>query len=1327
MASKLTIRRVGVLLPTLSLVVLLVILLLFTWLGIVGIPAFALRELEEYASEQGIHLKVKKVTLDYTQGLGLRLKELSVYATEAQDGEALIYLPEAEISLELRALLEGTIDPQYVRLHDAVVSIPLEENEEEYFQIRSINVTAHQPATDVMRLSEASVDLDGISVKLIGLINLNELGISVAQQSRPARTPSPKPFNLENELRKLSPYALETKRWIESQQWQADSYPHIELDFQIGSRSQCSIHAVAPRIGHKNYRFKHAVLDLFLDDETIKLNKFVARSNAPQGKISLQGEYRFTQHALSFLIETDLPAIYFASELLDSQDVALLSGLPTLERASNIFKLKGNIHLSEENSVNALFLSGHIEQEHISLSSTRIDKLTLSFFYDNSSFTVDQFKVELPRGEISAQAYLKSGYGKTKLKMDLPSEDLISLLKGFPALGVNEESLNAIKLKGNLRLDLDADISTPDFVPGKSPLIDFMPDLRDTELTISIPQFSYTSDSYLIEAMNPRMELKLKGLNGVRGERPDLIKNAQISLSADQLRQSKGEQELRIETLLSEIVTEELNWKKDTSLDELFIEKSSLFCYAKQFDTTDVKASEININLRDAMKIRPLAPDMKYAQSGSLDFTTSKLSVHGRQAESIDITLQLPDANKLTGDIAIIWNESKKEQLSLSLLWEDWKKLEIYDASCQLSAELASRELPEGFSEEYGLSLLGDISLHDSTLRFDTTDWNYQLLSGNIGLDINKLQRRPVDVLALREKSETVNLSTQLRFERDMEGNYAYDVSELTLQHHSGALEMQVQGNTAGYLQVQGSNNIRLQHLNVLIGSYDAHTIIRDFKLDSKSLFTLTNIEALINYERGLVIEASVDAHLKNLGFAIGAIVEEKNAKGKPTGKEKLDKSRRPDPFTYAHDVTAHVDVFVNHKARDSANQAIPDKQLISILSPRIIYNNKPWMRANKIAGPARESKLTGDKVDIDIINDNVQIEGIGGYIYPAYAIGMFYSPLYEYLDGLQLAQPVTMKASKSEFPIVKDYTRPMHSTIEIHTPESGIYHFVGIDIPVSKFSGFVNISDDYVDLKHFNSYTWQGVANLDLRIGISGKTSSLDGYIRAVNMDLASISKSFEAELSPALCYADFRFRSKSTKLNDLEGYGQLKLRDGKLLELGIFAPIAELITDLPDYTSRYRDKLKAGDPTVMQNMVNGVFSGVGIAVREAGDVLDETTGKVPGINYLFKYGLRDADADFTVKDGFMFTENLVAKGSNLTVPLYGSLNLDSLNVRARLWPDLGSILNVALSPITRISEHIIDIELYGKINDLKWRLDAESPFKRNRNKKQAQPATTP
>ncbi len=1325
MASKLTIRRVGVILPTLSLVVLLVILLLFTWLGIVGIPAFALREIEDYAAKHGVHLAVEKITLDYRRGLGLRLKKLSVYATQAQDDKAIIYLPEAEISLELRSLLEGTIDPQYIRLHDAVIRIPLEEGEED-FQIRSINITAHQPATDVMRLSEGSIELEGMSVKLIGLINLEELGISAAQQPKSHEQTQSQPINIEKGLRDLRPYLREVNSWIASQQWQADSHPHIELDFQIGLRYQCSIHAVAPSIRYKKYRFKQALLDLFIDDDTIKLNQLTARSSSPQGEIALQGEYRFSQHALAFQIESDLPAIYFASELFSSDDMALLASLPTLKRASNIFKLKGNVHLSEENRVNALFLSGHIVQENISLSSTSINKLTLSFFYDNSSFTIDQFKVELPRGKISAQAYLKSGYGKTKLKLDMPSEDIIPLLSGFPRLGVTESSLDGIKLKGNLRFDLDANISTPDFVPGKSPLIDFMPDLRDTQLSISIPQFSYVSDSHVIESVNPRFELKLKGLNGVRGERPELIASAQISLSADKLLQREGEEELSVETFLSEIVTEGLHWKKDTSIQDLIIDKCSLFSYAKQFSSSDIKASEININLRDAVKIRPLAPDMQYAQAGSLDFQSSQLSVYGRQAETIDISLHLPDAKKLSGDIALIWDEKEQEQLTLSLLWEDWKKLEIHSINCHISPEIVTRELPEGYHAEYGLDLLGDISLHDAVLRFDTTDWNYQLQSGKIDLDVEKLKRTPVNVLALREKSETVDLSTQLRFERAPDGNYVYNVSDLTLKHHSGALTVHVQGNTEGHLQVQGSNSIGLQHLNVLIGSYDAHTIIRDFKLSKDSQFKLSNIEAIINYERGLAIEASVDAHLKNLGFVIGAIVEEKNAHGQGTGKEKLDTALPRDPYTYAHDVTAHVDVFVNHKARDTNGRAIPDKQLISILSPTIVYNNTPWMSANKIAELPRESKLTGDRVDIDIINDNVQIEGVEGYLYPAYAIGMFYSPLYEYLDGLKLTHPVKMKASKSEFPIVLDYTRPMYSTIEIQSSDSGLYHFIGVDIPVSNFSGFVNISDDYVELKHFNSYTWQGVANLDLRIGISGKTSSLDGYVRAVNMDLATISKSFDAELSPALCYADFRFRSKSTKLNDLEGYGQIKLRDGKLLELGIFSPIAELITDLPDLTTRYKNKLKKDDPSVMQDIVNKICSGVGLAMQGASDVLDETTGKVPGINYLFKYGLRDADADFTVKDGFMFTENLIAKGSNLTVPLYGSLNLDSLNVRARLWPDLGSILNVALSPITRISEHILDIELYGKINDLKWRLDAESPFKKKQNKKQGS-ATTP
>ena len=64
MAGKLTIRRVGHLLPTLCLVVLLLVVGIITWLSTAGLPGCVLRYIEREASAAaGLPITIEKIKL----------------------------------------------------------------------------------------------------------------------------------------------------------------------------------------------------------------------------------------------------------------------------------------------------------------------------------------------------------------------------------------------------------------------------------------------------------------------------------------------------------------------------------------------------------------------------------------------------------------------------------------------------------------------------------------------------------------------------------------------------------------------------------------------------------------------------------------------------------------------------------------------------------------------------------------------------------------------------------------------------------------------------------------------------------------------------------------------------------------------------------------------------------------------------------------------------------------------------------------------------------------------------------------------------------------
>ena len=49
--------------------------------------------------------------------------------------------------------------------------------------------------------------------------------------------------------------------------------------------------------------------------------------------------------------------------------------------------------------------------------------------------------------------------------------------------------------------------------------------------------------------------------------------------------------------------------------------------------------------------------------------------------------------------------------------------------------------------------------------------------------------------------------------------------------------------------------------------------------------------------------------------------------------------------------------------------------------------------------------------------------------------------------------------------------------------------------------------------------------------------------------------------------------------------------------------------------------------------------------------------------------------------------------------------IDMESMYLKGNIWPKITSIPTIMLSPITFLSDFMIDILIYGEIDDLKWK----------------------
>ncbi|MBR2144151.1 MAG: hypothetical protein IJ956_01345, partial [Akkermansia sp.] len=129
MAGKITIRRVGTLLPHLCLVGLLAVVGLIIWLSTVGIPDCALRYIEAEAAKAGIPVRIEKIQLVPRAGLAVKAEGISLDVPQPELPEARLYLRKAQLAFSLSRLLAGDWTPQDLKLKGGKIDIPVSEQE----------------------------------------------------------------------------------------------------------------------------------------------------------------------------------------------------------------------------------------------------------------------------------------------------------------------------------------------------------------------------------------------------------------------------------------------------------------------------------------------------------------------------------------------------------------------------------------------------------------------------------------------------------------------------------------------------------------------------------------------------------------------------------------------------------------------------------------------------------------------------------------------------------------------------------------------------------------------------------------------------------------------------------------------------------------------------------------------------------------------------------------------------------------------------------------------------------------------------------------------
>lgn len=1383
MGKRLSIKRVGTLLPAFCLGLLVVLVSTVLWLCTAGLPQFVVDKVEASALNSGVPIDIRKIRLRFTHGLGLVADDVAIY-TENTEGKPVATIEELGASVEFLPLLFGEVKLKHAELKIGKITLPVSDvTEAQNLEASDINVSA-TIKDNVVHLTESALNLQGIPIQLHGVFDISELMEGDVAEEEHQKLVLPALIKTGQSIIDRVYHQIEEQHWVQGE------FPELTLSLAVTDEVKLRVNARAPKYDIAQFSFRNALLNLEYENDCLLIHSLEFETLEPVAKVKLSGGYNVNTRHLSFELNSNAALFDMGAELATGYAEQMLKKIYHAADNPPQISLKAEAEFSESFTLNSAKINGEITQKELRIGDSVIDSIQLSFYYNNGNFNINNLHLQLPGGKLSVRATSSGGIGDAEISATLPLAQTLQLINEFTG---EELSLpQELHLGDTIHLEAKAQLTMPEFKPGDSYKEHFIPSVRYLDARLGLTEFGYDG----IKLQKPTIHLV------TTQESTDTIlithkaTDVNIKITAEHIT-AKPDEQSSIEAAELLLEAKLHNWLWDKTEGATCHSGSINVSAAHTALTIDGQTA----NAAEQYTVQQPATRLEFSQlkitpEGDLACNTSLLTLNTDSLKTQDFSIGKTEGIASISDF--IYNTQGPEaalaqcRLNISNVAAGTVSAEHIAVSALAKGETETR-LPHslsgglcelnirGISNEAGkqgnittlLSLpnmdIGKLFLAftpeaNSTFRAltiqaetDTTtpgslklsNLNAELplsdmahlleqvgietknvelphtvtLSGNIDFDLKTLApqrwdaqmniphivRTPHQIAVFQ--GQKIPLSVQIAAQGERSGNAEYEYeAKLNVKHATGSLQANISGNTSHGLQVKGSNNIRADVVDAILDYQDAHDILRDFKLKNGSATDFRNLSVDVKYDNGLTVRVDTDITLSNIQYQLNAFVIDKN------GKEVPNKELTKLPFADITGGKAHLRV---NWMEDVVSQGktLPNEAEIVLTDITLVYDNRPWLKTCDFTslglsknGPGmskhKSSTLKGDKVVIDIEHGAVRLSNVEGTVYPAYSLGMFYPDLREHLSILLTPYPANISTISCNFPIYSDSKEDMKGNILVKSPKLTGLDFLGTTIPLTSMTGFINLSNDSIYLDRMNARCWGGTVDAAVKIGISGKSTSFDGLVKALNMDLKHIAAAYDADMKSALCAASIRFRSPSPRVKDIKGYGQIRIVNGDLLSLSIFRPIGAFVSDITG-------NIKELDESAKQNKTSGLLTRLsrttGSTINAIGSGLDKTAQYIPGYNHVFAYDLQNANIEYVLDKGHFITRSFNATGYNLEVTGKVDINLEDLTLEGNMWPEISSLPTIVLSPITFLSDFMLDIIIFGKADDLQWefRLD--------------------
>ena len=1292
MASKLTIKRNGGCLPTLSLLVILLLGGVFGWLTLAGLPGSVLRSVERQAAAAGVPVKIGAVKLSPGSGLALKAEDVSMNVPQPDAPDATLTARKIKVRFSLADLLGGRYIPASVYMRDADMRIPLSTGENEAIVGNDIDVVCTHHSAEGRLEAHFQSMLQGIELDLRASLPRQMLE-GDAEQQQPADPP-----DLPGLLANARPQLESAYREIAAQHWENAPGIRVAVDLMQPESPRAFLQAGICSYELAGHHFRDIVVDANYHDKVVTVNSMRFRTVDPDTEVDLQGGYDLQERKLDFALSSNAPLLYMLRDYLGGDAPAALQAFRHNADATPRIELEGQCDFSEDFALNHISARGSVEQRGCAFNDSAINRAFLSFFLADGNFNLNELSIDFPDGRLLLSARSENGAGHAAADISLPLESLLKLagnLSGAPVTLPED-----VSAQGVIHLAAETDLSTKPFIPGKTRLNELVPTLHSITLLLEPELLAYRQ--FTLERPSLRVSV---GGTALSMDMPETVdaESVAVDFSAVAFKCANTETTSHIPDVAKPSLHIGISGAHVPTANPRGCTAAAMKLAVTADSATSALGSLSGISLRS--DTTTLSADWRDALSGgetTLDIADIR-NADGFTSSNLKAGITLKD-DLSSGKVDLALDAAEKH-ISTTVTFETGEDGLMHITASKVDVPMAALAPLLNITDEE----LKEIRMPETVEISGNAHYNWSgnsLSRGTVHLHIPQLVRTPYTVPAFRSLEIPIGLTLDADLHPNADGDICYRGHAL-VTHKTGNMDLQLEGNLARGVHVTGHSDMRVDTIDSLIDDVDAHSIMRDFRFRDASRTLVDNIDTHVDYSNGIRVASHCDARLLNIEYMQGGVQEDNDENGNPNGRERV-RTDLPDkdPLSSIANASCAVDVDLLLDAKNADGSAVPDRQVVTLSGITLEYDNKPWLQRRGVKrGGAAKSTFTCKSILFNLDYNYMVLEEGHGRVYPAYAFGTFYAPLENFMQDIHMAEPVQVDAQRCVFPIAKSSKEPMIGTIRATASTPCSFHFLGTDIPLDDFSGFIHITDDFVHLDHMNAKCWGGIIDVSTKLGITGSHTSVDGAAELQCMDLKQIAAAYNTELEPALCNGWIRFRAPSSDLQSIKAYGEVDITNGDLMKLGIFRPVSELISDIPGHLYKLQDSItgRAPDskPGLIRRTITSLFKAPGKVFSKVG----RTADRIPMLNHFITYDIQDAHMRFTIENGHLRTRSMKAKGTNLNVGLNLDLNLDNMGISGNMWPKITSVPSVMLTPIAFLSKFVINIKIYGSLSDLKWK----------------------